>query len=40
LKAVNTEGVTTFKPAISQEDAEKRFARWEKAVEMSKGWAN
>ncbi|KEF52126.1 glycerol kinase [Exophiala aquamarina CBS 119918] len=40
LKAVNTEGVTTFKPAISQEDAETRFARWEKAVEMSKGWAN
>jgi len=40
LKAVNTEGSTTFKPAISQEDAEQRFARWEKAVEMSKGWAN
>jgi len=40
LKVVNQEGVTSFKPAISQEDAETRFARWEKAVEMSKGWAN
>lgn len=40
LKVVNQEGVTSFKPAISQEDAEARFARWEKAVEMSKGWAN
>ncbi|KIW13824.1 glycerol kinase [Exophiala spinifera] len=40
LKAVNTEGVTTFKPAISKEESASRFARWEKAVEMSKGWAN
>lgn len=40
LKNVNTEGRTTFSPQITTEDASKRFARWEKAVEMSKGWAN
>ncbi|CEJ80119.1 Putative Glycerol kinase [[Torrubiella] hemipterigena] len=40
LKGVNTEGRTTFKPAITAEDADSRFARWEKAVQMSKGWAN
>jgi glycerol kinase len=39
LKTVNTEGVTTFKPAISKEESDVRFGRWEKAVEMSKGWA-
>ncbi|KAK5316408.1 Glycerol kinase [Exophiala xenobiotica] len=39
LKAVNMEGSTTFKPAISKEESSTRFARWEKAVEMSKGWA-
>ena len=39
LKAVNMEGSTTFKPAISKEESSSRFARWEKAVEMSKGWA-
>ncbi|KAJ3487454.1 hypothetical protein NLG97_g6412 [Lecanicillium saksenae] len=40
LKNVNTEGSTTFKPQITTQDASSRFARWEKAVEMSKGWAN
>lgn len=40
LRDVNTEGSTTFKPAISKEDSVARFSRWEKAVEMSKGWAN
>ncbi|EXJ90776.1 glycerol kinase [Capronia coronata CBS 617.96] len=39
LRKVNTEGSTTFKPSISKEDSAARFARWEKAVEMSKGWA-
>lgn len=39
LRAVNMEGSTTFKPAISKEESSSRFARWEKAVEMSKGWA-
>jgi glycerol kinase len=40
LKNVNNDGRTNFKPQITAEDASKRFSRWEKAVEMSKGWAN
>lgn len=38
LSEVNTEGRTLFKPQISPEESSKRFARWEKAVEMSRGW--
>jgi len=40
LQHVNTEGRTTFKPAISKEESTTRFARWTKAVEMTRGWAN
>ncbi|EHY61024.1 Glycerol kinase [Exophiala dermatitidis] len=40
LREVNNEGTTTFKPSISKEESTAQFARWEKAVEMSKGWAN
>lgn len=40
LKDVNTEGRSIFKPKVPKEKADKRFARWEKAVQMSKGWAN
>ncbi|KAF6823841.1 glycerol kinase [Colletotrichum musicola] len=40
LNDVNLEGRTIFKPQISDEDAAQRFARWEKAVQMSKGWSN
>lgn len=40
LKDVNTQGNTYFKPEISKEESTSRFARWEKAVEMSKGWMN
>lgn len=40
LKDINTEDRTIFKPSISAEDATERFGRWEKAVQMSKGWAN
>lgn len=39
LSEVNTEGSTMFKPQIPAKDANKRFERWEKAVQMSKGWA-
>lgn len=39
LKNVNTEGRTVFKPQITAADANKRFERWEKAVQMSKGWS-
>ena len=40
LKTVNTAGVKTFEPKINKEEREKRFGRWEKAVEMCRGWAN
>ena len=40
LRSVNTEGRTVFKPAIPKEESAKRFGRWTKAVEMSKGWAS
>ena len=40
LAHVNTEGRTVFKPEITREESTDRFSRWEKAVQMSKGWAN
>ncbi|OAA34360.1 glycerol kinase [Metarhizium rileyi] len=39
LKDVNMDGRTIFKPQITSADANKRFERWEKAVQMSKGWS-
>ncbi|KAG8164108.1 hypothetical protein KVR01_006026 [Diaporthe batatas] len=38
LAAVNTEGKTTFEPKKEKQESQKMFARWQKAVEMSKGW--
>jgi glycerol kinase len=38
LKNINTAGVTKFTPKISAEESAKKFGRWEKAVEMCKGW--
>lgn len=38
LREVNTEGETIFKPQLKKADSEARFGRWQKAVEMSKGW--
>lgn len=40
LEQINTEGRTVFKPAIKPQQANERFSRWEKAVEMSRGWAS
>ncbi|CZR67949.1 probable GUT1-glycerol kinase [Phialocephala subalpina] len=40
LKSVNTAGTTIFQPKISAQEKDKKFARWEKAVEMCRGWAN
>jgi glycerol kinase len=40
LKDVNIDGQSVFKPKISKAKADERFSRWEKAVQMSKGWAN
>jgi len=38
LKNVNTTGVKTFTPKISAQEKDKKFAKWEKAVRMCKGW--
>lgn len=38
LKEINSEDHTIFKPRISNEASEKMFRRWERAVEMSRGW--
>ena len=40
LSEVNLEGRTVFRPKISKEESTTRFSRWEKAVEMCKGWAS
>jgi len=40
LKNVNLEGRTLFKPEMPKEKSEEMFARWTKAVEMSRGWAS
>ncbi|KAL8734794.1 MAG: hypothetical protein Q9181_003038 [Wetmoreana brouardii] len=40
LKEINKEDRTIFKPRISQEESDKMYRRWTKAVEMSKGWLN
>lgn len=40
LKNVNTAGVTTFQPRISAEEKDAKFAKWQKAVEMCRGWAD
>ena len=38
LKEINKEDRTIFKPQVSQDDSDKMYSRWTKAVEMSKGW--
>ena len=38
LKKINSEDRMNFKPEISKEASERMYAKWEKAVEMSKGW--
>ncbi|KAJ5037973.1 uncharacterized protein L3040_006849 [Drepanopeziza brunnea f. sp. 'multigermtubi'] len=38
LKNVNTAGTTVFTPSIGAEDQGRRIARWEKAVQMTRGW--
>jgi glycerol kinase len=40
LKTVNIEGQTSFERKITKRESDRRFEKWEKAVEMSKGWAN
>lgn len=38
LKNINTANVTTFVPKIDVAERDKRFGKWEKAVQMCKGW--
>ena len=38
LKKVNTEGQTVFEPKMDAKVSKKMFAKWERAVTMSKGW--
>ena len=38
LKGINREDRMVFEPQISNEASEKMYKRWEKAVEMSRGW--
>jgi len=38
LQHINVDGRTTFKPLIEEKESTERFAMWEKAVQMSKGW--
>ncbi|KIV98076.1 glycerol kinase, variant [Exophiala mesophila] len=38
LKEINADGRTFFKPRISEEASSKMYNKWNKAVEMSRGW--
>jgi glycerol kinase len=38
LKEVNRVGRTVFKPKMEKSLAERKFRKWEQAVEMSRGW--
>lgn len=40
IKDVNPDGCTLFQPSIPAKEAARQFERWEKAVQMSKGWAS
>lgn len=39
LKELNKEDRTIFKPNIDTKNSEKMFKKWERAVEMSRGWS-
>lgn len=38
LKEVNTKGSTTFSPKLKEDDREKGFKGWKKAIQASAGW--
>ena len=40
LKEINREDRTIFKPQMSREASAKMYERWERAVEMSRGWVD
>jgi glycerol kinase len=38
LKNINVAGRTEFRPQVGKDVAAERFGRWEKAVQMCRGW--
>lgn len=38
LKGLNREDRTVFDPRLSKKESIKMYRRWERAVDMSKGW--
>ncbi|KAK5182764.1 Glycerol kinase [Exophiala sp. CCFEE 6388] len=40
LKEINLEGRTVFKPQMEEAKSKEMFGRWEKAVQMSRGWSS
>lgn len=38
LKEINQDGRTIFKPQISEQASRRLYGRWERAVEISRGW--
>ena len=40
LKEINREDRTVFRPKISKVASDEMYKRWEKAVEMSRGWVD
>lgn len=40
VKEINKEGRFYFKPKMSAKQSQKMYKKWEKAVEMSKGWVD
>ncbi len=40
LKEINRADRTVFKPQISEDESTKMYRRWDKAVQMSKGWSD
>ena len=40
LKEVNQSGRTMFKPSLSKAQSASLYKRWERAVDMSRGWVD
>jgi glycerol kinase len=40
LKEINKDDRTVFYPQVGRDVGEKMFGRWEKAVQMSRGWTD
>jgi glycerol kinase len=40
LKEINQKNRKIFQPDISKTESDKMFSKWEKAVEMCRGWVD